>query len=275
MQFLLWSNTSAIHLKTAFPSQLKGRHNSIFQSKACEGVQTSFDAAPGPWQIVCCGLLVLRQIPDVISVPANGDSPFESFRKKKPRRGGGGATIGLTFLSTYTPLHFFFFQKGTIIFLCVQTFHSLILVVWRRAAPLSAASTLALGHRWRSASPARWEGWVPGSWGCAVAPGTGGPPVRPESPAACLDPRRYPPASATAPSATLYAPGRGDKSHRVNMVDVLADDHLRPSCWHKTKTAVLSSCSLIKYLFQKTTHPDSHVVLDWLLMPLLHQESWR
>lgn len=48
MQFLLWSNTSAIHLKTAFPSQLKGRHNSIFQSKACEGVQTSFDAAPGP-----------------------------------------------------------------------------------------------------------------------------------------------------------------------------------------------------------------------------------
>lgn len=76
---------------------------------------------------------MLRQIPDVISVPANCDSPFESFRKKKPRRGGGGATIGLrdliTFLSIYTPPPLLFFQKGTIIFLRVQTFHSLILAV--------------------------------------------------------------------------------------------------------------------------------------------------
>lgn len=53
-----------------------------------------------------------------------------------------------------------------------------------------------------------------------VAPDRDDPPTRLESPEACLGPRRCPPASATAPSATRYAPGRGEQ-HNVNMVNTV------------------------------------------------------
>lgn len=113
-----------------------------------------------------------------------------------------------------------FLHEETIILLSVQPFDLFILVVWPQVAPLSVASTLALGRRWHSASPARWEGWAPGSWGCAVAPGRDDPPKRLESPEACRGQQLCPPASATAPFATRYAPG-GREQHNVNMVDTV------------------------------------------------------
>lgn len=133
-----------------------------------------------------------------------------------------------------------FLQEGTIIFLSVQTFHPLILAVWPLVVPLFAASTLALGHRWHLASPARWEEWAPGSWGCAVAPGMDDPPTRPWSPEAYLGPRQCPPASATALSATRYAPGGGEQQNMVN-----EDTNMHGEIYFKyTKSVFLCLCWL-------------------------------
>lgn len=106
---------------------------------------------------------------------------------------------------------FFLLKEHLYMFISAMT---LILAVWPQVVPLSAASTSALEHRWRSAFRVHWGELAPGSWGCAAAPGRVGPPVTLESPEAYLDPHRCRPASATGQFATQCAPA-GGRTHAL------------------------------------------------------------
>lgn len=179
--------------------------------------------AGGPWHKFRSDTILCQ----IQHIHACYNGPLKSFRGNKPlvcrEQGNHQFTLlhsSLIGFMTSSPSYPLFCTREQIILCSVQPFNPLILAVWPLVAPLSVASTLALGHRWHSASPARWEGWAPGSWGCAVAPGRDDPPKRPASPEACLGPQQCPPASATAPSATRYAPGGGEQ-HHLNVVNTV------------------------------------------------------